>query len=82
MAIYTSNTVADADKEIPRRLGNQLGLFRLDSHWLTDDDAISPISVRGAEERGERRSSFPTPTSRSGGIPTATTTCPSAPCAA
>ena len=59
MAIYTSNTVADVDKEIPRRLGNQLGLFRLDSHWLTDDDAISPISVKGAEERGERREFIP-----------------------
>jgi hypothetical protein len=59
MAIYTSNTLGDADKEIPRRLGNQLGLHRLDSHWLTDDDAISPISVKGAEERGERREFIP-----------------------
>jgi hypothetical protein len=59
MAIYTSNTVGDADKEIPRRLGSQLGLHRLDSHWLTDDDAISPISVKGAEERGERREFIP-----------------------
>jgi hypothetical protein len=59
MAIYTSNTAGDADKEIPRRLGKQLGLHRLDSHWLTDDDAISPISVKGAEERGERREFIP-----------------------
>jgi hypothetical protein len=59
MAIYTSNTVGDADKEIPRGLGRQLGLAHLDSHWLTDDDAISPISVRGAEERGERREFIP-----------------------
>ncbi|MCX7149052.1 MAG: TauD/TfdA family dioxygenase [Rhodocyclales bacterium] len=59
MAIYTSNTVGDADKEIPRRLGAQLGLHRLDSHWLTDDDAISPISVRGATERGERKEFIP-----------------------
>ena len=59
MAIYTSNTVGDADKEIPRQLGRQLGLNRLDSHWLTDDDAISPISVRGAEERSERREFIP-----------------------
>jgi hypothetical protein len=59
MAIYTSNTVGDADKEIPRQLGRQLGLVHLDSHWLTDDDAISPISVRGAEERGERREFIP-----------------------
>jgi hypothetical protein len=59
MALYTSNTVGDADKEIPRRLGAQLGLHRLDSHWLTDDDAISPISVRGAAERGERKEFIP-----------------------
>jgi len=59
MAIYTSNTVGAEDKEIPRRLGAQLGLHRLDSHWLTDSDAISPISVRGAEERGERREFIP-----------------------
>ena len=59
MAIYSSNTGGDADKEIPRRLGAQLGLHHLDSHWLTDDDAISPISVRGAEERSERREFIP-----------------------
>lgn len=59
MAIYTSNTVGDADKDIPRQLGHQVGLIHLDSHWLTDEDAISPISVRGAEERGERREFIP-----------------------
>jgi len=59
MAIYTSRTAEDADKEIPRRLGRALGLVNLDSHWLTDDDAISPISVRGAEVRGERREFIP-----------------------
>ncbi len=59
MAIYISKTGRDPDKEIPRRLGLQLGLKTLDSHWLTDDDAISPISVRGAEERGERREFIP-----------------------
>ncbi|TRZ98889.1 MAG: taurine catabolism dioxygenase TauD [Rhodocyclaceae bacterium] len=59
MTIYTSHTAGEPDKEIPRRLGAQLGLHRLDSHWLTDDDAISPISVRGAEERGERREFIP-----------------------
>jgi alpha-ketoglutarate-dependent taurine dioxygenase len=59
MAIYTSNTAGNPDKEIPRRLGKQLGLIHLDSHWLTDDDAISPISVRGAEERGERKEFIP-----------------------
>jgi len=59
MAIYAGKTGRDPDKEIVRRLGAQLGLVRLDSHWLTDADDISPISVRGAEERGERRDFIP-----------------------
>ncbi len=54
MAVYAGRTGRDSDKEIPRRLGSQLGLTTLDSHWLTDDDAISPISVRG-----ERREFIP-----------------------
>ncbi|MBU1236245.1 MAG: TauD/TfdA family dioxygenase [Gammaproteobacteria bacterium] len=59
MAVYVGKTGHDPDKEIPRQLGAQLGLKTLDSHWLTDDDAISPISVRGAEVRGERREFIP-----------------------
>lgn len=59
MAVYVGQTGRDPDKEIPRQLGAQLGLKTLDSHWLTDDDAISPISVRGAEVRGERREFIP-----------------------
>ncbi|HEX8986767.1 MAG TPA: TauD/TfdA family dioxygenase [Rhodocyclaceae bacterium] len=59
MAIYSGKTGRDPDKEIPRRLGAQLGLSHIDGHWLTDSDDISPISVRGAEERGERRDFIP-----------------------
>lgn len=59
MAIYASNTAGVEDKELPRRLGAQLGMHRLDSHWLADEDAISPISVRGAADRGERRDFIP-----------------------
>jgi hypothetical protein len=59
MAVYVGQTGRDPDKEIPRQLGAQLGLKTLDSHWLTDGDAISPISVRGAEVRGERREFIP-----------------------
>ncbi len=59
MAVYVGKTGHDPDKEIPRQLGAQLGLRTLDNHWLTDDDAISPISVRGAEVRGERREFIP-----------------------
>jgi hypothetical protein len=59
LAVYIGKTGRDPDKEIPRQLGAQLGLKTLDNHWLTDDDAISPISVRGAEVRGERREFIP-----------------------
>jgi hypothetical protein len=59
MAIYVGCTGRDADKEIPRQLGLQLGLRALDGHWLTDNDGISPLSVRSAEERGERREFIP-----------------------
>ena len=59
MAIYVGKSGADPDKQILRKLGAQLGLARIDSHWLTDDDAVSPISVSGAAERGERREFIP-----------------------
>jgi hypothetical protein len=59
MAVYVSHTVGDADKAIPRRLGEQLGLHTLDGHWLTDNDGISPLSVVGAEQRGERKEFIP-----------------------
>jgi len=59
MAIYVGGTGDDPDKAIPRRLGEQLGLATLDDHWLTDGDGISPISVIGAEARGERRDFIP-----------------------
>ena len=45
MAIYRS-PVTEADTSLPRRLGEQLGLHRLDANWLADDDGISPITVR------------------------------------
>ena len=45
MAIYASNTGGEADKEIPRRLGAQLGLHSLDSNYLSDEDGISPLAV-------------------------------------
>ncbi len=59
MAVYVSHTVGDADKAIPRRLGEQLGMHTLDGHWLTDNDGISPLSVVGAEQRGERKEFIP-----------------------
>lgn len=59
MAIYVGKSGTDPDKQIPRKLGAQLGLARIDSHWLTDDDAVSPIAVSGAAERGERKEFIP-----------------------
>jgi hypothetical protein len=55
MAVYAGNTGRDPDKEIPRRLGAQMGLRTLDSHWLTDDDGISPLSVMAG---GSTRADF------------------------
>jgi len=52
MAIYRSRVTA-ADKEVPRRLGEQLGLHRLDGNWLADEDGISRITVAGAGEAGD-----------------------------
>jgi alpha-ketoglutarate-dependent taurine dioxygenase len=34
-------------------------MHTLDGHWLTDNDGISPLSVVGAEERGERKEFIP-----------------------
>jgi hypothetical protein len=51
MAIYRS-PVTHEDKSIPRLLGLQLGLERLDGNYLADDDGISSITP-GAGTRGE-----------------------------
>lgn len=53
MAIYASHFGAMADKEIPRRLGEQLGLVRLDSNLLADEDAVTSLQVTpGKSGRG------------------------------
>jgi len=44
MVVYRS-PVVDEDKSLPRLLGAQLGLHRLDANWLADEDGISPIAV-------------------------------------
>jgi Taurine catabolism dioxygenase TauD, TfdA family len=62
-ALYRS-TVTDEDKSIPRRLGAQLGLVRLDANWLADEDGISSIAVhrpgRGAAD-GDADQAGPAP---------------------
>jgi hypothetical protein len=50
MAIYAGK-VREADKDIPRLLGRQFGLQRLDSNWLADDDGITQLTVSGIGER-------------------------------
>jgi alpha-ketoglutarate-dependent taurine dioxygenase len=44
MAIYAS-AMLDEDTDIPRRLGEQFGLNRLDANWLAGEDGISEIRV-------------------------------------
>lgn len=53
MAIYASPVRGDPDRDIPRALGLQFGLERLDPNWLADDDGISAIEVRNGEPSGE-----------------------------
>jgi alpha-ketoglutarate-dependent taurine dioxygenase len=56
MAIYRS-AVHDEDKDIARLLAAQLGLHRLDSNWLADEDGISSIAV--AAPAGDRAAFIP-----------------------
>ncbi|HEY9051069.1 MAG TPA: TauD/TfdA family dioxygenase [Gammaproteobacteria bacterium] len=49
MAIYASNNVQE-DKAIPRCLGAQFGLNRLNHNWLADDDAITSLAVNNQGE--------------------------------
>jgi len=53
MAVYATHVRDCEDKGIPRALGAQLGLCRLDHNWLADDDAITSLTVSGAGPRAE-----------------------------
>ena len=55
MAVYRS-PVRDEDPGLPRRLGEQIGLCRLDANWLADEDGISRIAV--SEDTGGTRADF------------------------
>lgn len=55
MAIYASAHTG-ADKDLPRRMGEQFGLMSLDQNMLADEDAISTLTV--AEETHGPRSEF------------------------
>ena len=52
MAIYASPRL-EADKDLPRKLGAQFGLHRLDRNWLADDDGVSSLEASEAPARGE-----------------------------
>jgi len=54
MALYRSPVTAE-DKDLPRMLGTQLGLTRLDANWLADEDGISSIAV---SDRSDGRGGF------------------------
>jgi hypothetical protein len=57
MAVYRS-PVTEEDKELPRLLGRQLGLHRLDANWLADEDGISQIAV-SSDQNGARADFIP-----------------------
>ncbi len=52
MVIYAGRETG-ADKDLPRRLGRQFGLARLDHNWLADEDGISSVTVTGETGRGD-----------------------------
>ncbi len=53
MAIYASALAGVADKDLPRRLGEALGLKQLDRNPLADDDGITSLAVMpGKSARG------------------------------
>ncbi|MFW2372283.1 MAG: TauD/TfdA family dioxygenase [Gammaproteobacteria bacterium] len=47
MVLYASS-VTGADKDIPRMLGAQFGLNRINRNWLADEDAITSLTVNPA----------------------------------
>ena len=51
MVIYASQCGSDPDKDIPRLVGQQLGLSRLDCNLLAEEDGITKLAVSEADER-------------------------------
>lgn len=56
MVFYTAPHLPAADKSLPRKLGEQLGLFRLEGNYLADEDGLSSITPN--EEAGHTRGDF------------------------
>jgi hypothetical protein len=59
MAIYSAPHLPAADKSIPRQLGQQLGLVRLEGNYLADEDGLSSITPAGDEGSGVRGDFIP-----------------------
>lgn len=57
MAVYRAPASA-ADASLPRALGRQLGLERLDANWLAEDDGISRIAVSARRDGDGGRGGF------------------------
>jgi len=56
MAIYSAPHLPAADKSVPRLLGQQLGLVRLEGNYLADEDGLSSITPSddaGSSVRGD-----------------------------
>lgn len=55
MAIYSAPHLPAADKSIPKRVGQQIGLVHLEGNYLADEDGLSSITPAGAAggARGE-----------------------------
>jgi alpha-ketoglutarate-dependent taurine dioxygenase len=51
VAVYRSPRT-DEDPTLPRALGAQLGLLRLDANWLADEDGLSRIAVAAGGAAG------------------------------
>jgi len=49
MALYRTPATGEG-QDLPRRLGAQLGLHRLDANWLADEDGVSRIAVSTAHD--------------------------------
>ena len=56
VAVYRSPQTED-DAALPRALGRQLGLVRLDANWQADEDGLSRIAVPAAGDAGSAEAS-------------------------
>ena len=59
MTIYSAPHLPAADKSIPKQLGLQLGLMRLEGNYLADEDGLSSITPAADEGGGVRGDYIP-----------------------